>query len=129
MKNFGLTGLKRFLVTAVLGIGLVLLSTPGAIATPFPFSQTLIAQAAAAKPSQSPQPPRSPSLTEEVENTVQPKQPTTEQRPTQSDQQRSTKETTSPRERNQGDRSSTPTPYDPYDMGAIRQFDKSWYGQ
>lgn len=131
MKNFGLTGLmtglKGCLLTALLCIGLMIV--PDTIAVPFSFPQALIVQAREVQPSQSPQPSSTQPSTGEVEETAQPEQATTEQRSTQAEQQRSARETAAPGNRNQGDRTSTQAPYDPYDMNAIRQFDNSWYGQ
>ncbi len=127
MKNFELAGLTRLLVMALLGIGLILLNVPGAIAAPS-FPQPLIAQAAEAQPAPSHQASSTSRSTEGSEKLSQPEQPTTGQRPPQKDQQHPS-ETTAPREQNRGDRPPTPTPYDPYDMGEIQQFDRSWYGQ
>lgn len=127
MKIFGLTGLKRFLVTALLGLGLVLLLVPGAISAPVSSPQTLIAQTSEVKSAPSPQPASPIAPMPSVEEPAQPKPATTEQRSTQNEQPPSRE--TAARGKNQGDRASTQAPYDPYDIDAIRQFDNSWYGQ
>lgn len=130
MKNFGLTGLmtglKGCLLTALLCIGLMI--APDPIAAAF-FPPALIAQTTNVKPSDSSQPPNAQFSTKGVEETTKPEQAATKQRQTQESQRGSSRETTSSRERGQGDRTSTQTPYDPYDMNTIRQFDNSWYGQ